>query len=608
VTLERLRASLADRYTIEHELGRGGMATVYLAQDLKHDRKVAIKVLRPELAAAIGPERFLAEIRTTANLQHPHILPLFDSGQAGTFLFYVMPFVRGESLRERLARDKQLPIADAIRITAEVAAALDYAHRQGVIHRDIKPENILLYDGSALVADFGIALAASRAGGARLTETGISLGTPEYMSPEQATGEREITPRSDVYSLGCVMYEMLLGEPPFTGPSGQSIIAKVLTEKPAPLVGRRDTIPPAVEHAVLTALQKLPADRFASARALSAALTSELPGHPATRPASAERSLTHGAFRLSEDVCRRLPRASFDPRLIGTHMTYLDNEVPSEVLVCYIAACGWSAEQFSGVLRRVRHRAVAPTFRGFEQVAAWRPALSVEDHLILVREFLRDLVTRLRPRRTIIAGFSSGADCAMRLAGAPDPESRLHLDGCLALGANLSSDTCFLTGVLAKMESGDDADMLRALRRVSEAMASLDDWVAVCEYAIHIVPTFRKDSGPLRTFAIGIASQFEQESVTRFATWYRAAAARGCRLRCVFEDTSMYRDLVRELQLRTLDEDLLGERYEEDSIVTVADTTHFDLIDPERVEDHAEALIKRLETVTPTSGRSEPVG
>ncbi|MGE5090920.1 MAG: serine/threonine-protein kinase, partial [Bacillota bacterium] len=211
----RLAAALADRYRIERELGQGGMATVYLAHDLRHDRKIAIKVLRPELAAVIGADRFLSEIRTTANLQHPHILPLFDSGEADSFLFYAMPFVEGISLRDRMTREKQLPIAEAVRIATEIASALDYAHRHGVIHRDIKPENILLHDGSALVADFGIALAASKAG-TRMTETGMSLGTPQYMSPEQAMGERELDQRSDVYALGCVTYEMLTGEPPFS--------------------------------------------------------------------------------------------------------------------------------------------------------------------------------------------------------------------------------------------------------------------------------------------------------------------------------------------------------------------------------------------------------
>jgi Tol biopolymer transport system component/tRNA A-37 threonylcarbamoyl transferase component Bud32 len=272
--LDRLRSALADRYRIERELGQGGMATVYLAQDLKHDRKVAIKVLRPELAAVIGADRFLSEIKTTANLQHPHILPLHDSGQADSFLFYVMPFVEGESLRDRLHREKQLPINDAVRIATEVAGALDYAHRHGIIHRDIKPENILLHDGRALVADFGIALAATSAG-TRMTETGMSLGTPHYMSPEQAMGDRELTPRSDVYALGAMTYEMLLGEPPFTGPTAQSIVAKVMTEKPAPLIARRERIPESVEDAVLTALEKLPADRFSTAAEFANALAGD---------------------------------------------------------------------------------------------------------------------------------------------------------------------------------------------------------------------------------------------------------------------------------------------------------------------------------------------
>ncbi|MEP6574757.1 MAG: protein kinase, partial [Gemmatimonadota bacterium] len=276
--------ALADRYRIERELGQGGMATVYLAADLKHHRQVAIKILRPELAAVIGADRFLAEIRTTAALQHPHILPLFDSGEAAGQLFYVMPLIEGESLRDRLLREKQLPIGDAVRIASEVAGALDYAHRHGVIHRDIKPENILLHDGRALVADFGIALAASKAGPTRMTETGMSLGTPHYMSPEQALGEREITGRSDVYALGCVTYEMLVGEPPFTGPTAQAIIAKVMTSEPAAPSAQRKSVPPAVDEAVLTALAKLPADRFASAAEFAAALVGGAVTHGRTGP------------------------------------------------------------------------------------------------------------------------------------------------------------------------------------------------------------------------------------------------------------------------------------------------------------------------------------
>ena len=269
----KLTVALAGRYRLERELGAGGMATVYLAHDLRHDRKVALKVLRPELSAILGGERFLAEIKTTANLQHPHILSLFDSGEADGLVYYVMPYVEGESLRDRLTREKQLPVEDAVRIGREVADALDYAHRHGVVHRDIKPENIMLAGGHALVADFGIALAASRSdGGSRMTETGMGLGTPHYMSPEQAMGEREITPKADVYALGCVLYEMLIGEPPFTGPTAQAIIARVMTEEPRSLTLQRRTVPPGVDAVVRRALEKLPADRFATARDFESAL------------------------------------------------------------------------------------------------------------------------------------------------------------------------------------------------------------------------------------------------------------------------------------------------------------------------------------------------
>jgi Tol biopolymer transport system component/tRNA A-37 threonylcarbamoyl transferase component Bud32 len=294
--LSRLTHALADRYALDRELGEGGMATVYLADDLKHRRKVAIKVLRPELAAVIGAERFLKEIETTASLQHPHILPLLDSGETDGFLYYVMPFVAGESLRDRLTRDKQLPVEEAVRIAKEVAGALDYAHRHNVIHRDIKPENILLHDGSALVADFGIALAASKAGSTRMTETGMSLGTPHYMSPEQAMGEREISARSDVYALGCITYEMLTGDPPFTGSTAQAIVARVLTETPRSLTTQRRTIPPHIEGAVLTALEKLPADRFESAREFAEALDGRGAGRPGgtiARPAPASAVPPH---------------------------------------------------------------------------------------------------------------------------------------------------------------------------------------------------------------------------------------------------------------------------------------------------------------------------
>jgi serine/threonine-protein kinase len=270
---DRLAASLGDRYKIERELGQGGMATVYLAEDTKHHRRVAIKVLHPELSALLGTERFLKEIELTANLQHPHILALFDSGSTDGLLYYVMPYVEGETLRQRLEKESQLPVDDAIRIAVDIADALDYAHRRHVVHRDIKPENILLLDGRPLVADFGIALAVEQAGGARMTQTGISLGTPQYMAPEQAMGDKTVDHRADIYALGAVVFEMLAGEPPFTGPNTQAIVSRVITEKPRSLTSIRDTVTPEMDEAVYSALQKLPADRPQTAREFSRMLT-----------------------------------------------------------------------------------------------------------------------------------------------------------------------------------------------------------------------------------------------------------------------------------------------------------------------------------------------
>src|SRR5688500_8899860 len=292
-----LNPALEGRYRIERELGAGGMATVWLAHDVRHDRRVALKVLRPELGAVLGVERFLAEIKVTANLQHPNLLPLFDSGAADGQLFYVMPYVEGESLRARLDRERQLPVEEVLRIGSAVASALDYAHRRGVIHRDLKPENILLHDGQPLLADFGIALAVSNAGGSRVTQTGLSLGTPQYMSPEQATGDRAIDGRTDIYSLGAITYEMLTGDAPHTGSTSQAIIARLLTERPRSIRTARSAVPEYVEAAVERALEKLPADRWATAKEFAEALTgaraisrTTSATSPATAPSVSSRS------------------------------------------------------------------------------------------------------------------------------------------------------------------------------------------------------------------------------------------------------------------------------------------------------------------------------
>jgi serine/threonine-protein kinase len=290
--IDRLTSALADRYRIERQLGQGGMATVYLGEDLKHDRLVAIKVLRPELAAVLGAERFVQEIKTTAALQHPHILPLFDSGTADSFLYYVMPYVEGETLRTRLDREKQFGVEEAVRITREVADALDYAHERGIVHRDIKPGNIMLEGGHAVVADFGIARAVRAGAGDRLTSTGIVVGTPVYMSPEQAAGERDLDGRTDLYSLACTLYEMLAGLPPFTGPTAESVVHQHLAVEPRAITEIRPAVPAGLAGVLQRALAKNPADRFGRVSQFSDALRLSGSEPRATAPAPPRPSRT----------------------------------------------------------------------------------------------------------------------------------------------------------------------------------------------------------------------------------------------------------------------------------------------------------------------------
>jgi Tol biopolymer transport system component len=353
-----LAAATADRYRIERELGQGGMATVYLAEDLKHHRQVAVKVLRPELAATLGPERFLREIETTAGLRHPNILPLYDSGAAAGLLYYVMPFVEGETLRDRLHREKQLPLEDALQIAREVADALSYAHGRGVIHRDIKPENILLERGHAVVADFGIARAVSTAGGGQLTEPGMAVGTVLYMSPEQAAGEGDVDGRSDLYALGCVLYEMLAGQPPFTGPTAESIARQHLLAAPPPITQLRPTAPAQVSAALTRALAKSPADRFGTPAEFIAAL--DKPVEPARTPPPSGRRV---------------------PRLVPAVITL--------AILTGVAALIWSREWLAAA-----HRGPAPvTLRQvtISQAVEEYPALSADGRRLV---FSRDVAGR----------------------------------------------------------------------------------------------------------------------------------------------------------------------------------------------------------------------
>ena len=593
--LQRFRDALADRYRLERELGRGGMATVFLADDLRQRRSVALKVLHPDLAASLGAARFLREIEVAARLVHPHILSLLESGEAGGLLYYVMPYVSGDSLRARLRREGELPIDVAVHVLREVLDALAHAHAEGIVHRDIKPENVLFLGPHVQVADFGIAKALQAAGqGTALTATGLVLGTPAYMAPEQATADPQLDHRADIYAAGVLAYELLTGAPPFTGTDARQVAAAHLTRAVEPLERIRPTVPLALAAVVMRCLEKRPADRWQSAEAVLRQLDLASATAVATGSLRLHRELESAAYRLTEDVCRRLERASFDPRLIGDSMQYLDNRAPSDVLLACLPACGLDAEQFAPFLRTTRHRAMAPTMVGFEPDRRRRPRLTLQDHLVLTREWLQAMVIQVRPRLVVLVGFSSGGDIALRLAAAPAGDRPVQLDGCVSLGCNLAVETCFVTRVVSHIGTGSEAETLTALSGIGQAAKSVDDWINVHEYLVRITRKFRETFEPLQTFARGIVGPFEAGPLIPFVEWYRDATRQGRRLRCVFEDSGHYHGLVRELQLRNLDEGLLGERYEEESIVVDPDTSHFSLLESDRIERHVDALVQRL--------------
>ncbi|NNG16082.1 MAG: serine/threonine protein kinase [Gemmatimonadales bacterium] len=595
-TLERITGALADTYVIEREIGRGGMATVYLARDVKHSRQVALKVLLPELAAAVGKERFLREIGIAARLTHPNILPLHDSGEADSHLFYSMPYVDGETLRQRLERDTSLPIPEGVRILREVVDALAYAHDQGFVHRDIKPENIMLTGRHAVVTDFGVGKAITAAGDAsRLTTVGTALGTPAYMAPEQAAGEANLDNRADIYALGVVAYEMFAGAAPFTGATVMQVIASHFKKIPDPLSKVRMTVPPALEQVVMKCLEKNPADRWQRAEDMLPLLEQVL---AATAPAltdavaGAERRnpLVDATFVLREEVCRRFSRERLDPRMIGDRLHYLDNQVESGVLVCYLHGMCRDQRAYERVLERSPYRGLAPTQYGFDLKAQHRIPLAMEDHVRLIWEFLRNAVERLRPSVTVLVGHSSGADLGFEMLSAP-PDPPVTVDAFLSLDCNLTHDTCFVSRVLAGITTEDPARIVNDLRTVGADARTVEEWLDIHEYLVEIFRKFHGDIDVLTGYAAEVVRPFPDGDPARFVEWYRAAADQVPHLTCVFSNAESSNPVVQDLKLQNLDRGIFGSRYREGSIVLEPNVSHFDLADPDRLLSYIESVV-----------------
>jgi serine/threonine protein kinase len=595
-TEEHLTSVLGGRYHVERELGVGGMATVYLARDVKHDRHVAIKVLRPELSHSLGTERFLREIHIVAKLQHPHILGLIDSGEADGMLYYVMPYVTGESLRTRLAREGELPISEAVWVLREIADALAHAHAHHIIHRDIKPENVLFTARHAQVADFGIARAVTEAATAGpITATGIVVGSPAYMAPEQASSDPMMDHRADIYAFGVLAYEVLTGVPPFTAPSVVQLVSAHMMRAPDPLTRHRPNIPEALDEMVLRCLAKRPADRFQTAEEIVARLDALLTGPISEMIGTTqEHAVAPSKFRIAEGLARRLDRQAFDPRMVGDSMEYLDNHARSDTLVCFLPAIGLDAAEFEEHLRQLPWRCVAVTPFSHEPQRHRRYTLSLNDHFTLLRHFLRHVYDRSGAKHLVLVGFSSGADAVMRFAAAR-PGGGAKVDAVLSLGCNLSLETCFVTSMLARMSSRHPERLLADLRSVGENATELDSWLTVHTYLVAMLRKFRNSVDPLRSLAREIMRPFEAGGESAFNSWYRDASANVRAIRCLFEDNALHRAFVGDLLLTQATTKRLGDKYREDSILIEPDTAHFDLEHPDIVQKHVEALLASIE-------------
>ncbi|HEX4684025.1 MAG TPA: serine/threonine-protein kinase [Gemmatimonadaceae bacterium] len=598
--IDIVQAACGDRYTIEREVGAGGMATVYSAHDVRHNRRVAIKVLRSDLAHSLGAERFLLEIAIAAKLQHPHILGLLDSGAANDLLYYAMPYVEGMSLRSRIAREGELPLEDALRLMHQLLDALAYAHGQGIIHRDVKPENVMLAGYTpragarwhALVTDFGVAKAMSEAERtASLTGTGIALGTPLYMAPEQAAADPHVDHRADLYAFGVLAYELLTGAPPFVGSTAQHVIAAHMTMAPPPLASRRAGIPVALERLILRCLEKRPADRWQSADDILARLDSFLTptqgtgAFTAPRPEPVERT-----FRLTERVCRTLERSTLDARVLGADLLYLDNGVRSDVLAFFMQGTGQDHEMFRAAAGALPYRVIAPTFLGFETITRQRPPLSMQNHYRVMRELLRNRLDESGATTVILGGFSAGADVAMRMISECDDLPPIH--GLLALGCNLSMETAWATRVFARLRPGEDDGLLEDLRAVSHDATTLDEWLTSHEYFVKVLRRMGGNLEAVRRFAKDIVAPLAEDEEGTFPRWYRAASERVRALRCVWEETPGCVRLVQNLRMRNFDTGILGDAYREDSLVIEPGAGHFDLVKPEIVARHLDAVVE----------------
>lgn len=587
-------------YEIAAPLGAGGMGEVYRARDVRHDRVVAVKVLRQEQSFPGGGERFLREIRIAAQLTHPHILPLIDSGESAGVVFFVTPYIQGETLRDRMTRLGELPIPDGVRIMNHVTDALAYAHTRGVVHRDIKPENILLSDRHALVSDFGIAKAlrdvsdSAMTASIGLTAVGATVGTPAYMAPEQAAGET-VDHRTDIYALGVLSYEMLTGRLPFQATTAQQMMAAHLAKQPDPIADLRPGISPWLASAIMQCLEKRPADRWQSATELLTVI--EAAKEEARTPPAVEvaHELTENRFKLTERVCRKLNRATLDPRIIGDHLLYVDNQVRSDVLVVFLHGLGLDHRDFELILKKLPYHGVSPTLYGCEPERRGRISLSLADHVVILREWLREITERCQAATSVMVGFSLGADMGFELLLGPTDEPTPTIDAFLSLECNLNLDTCFVSRVLASLAPENPEVSSAELARLGNSARSLDEWLNIHEYLVKVLRKFQGDIGVLQQAAADIVRPFkEAPGFEVFAGWLLSARERVRALRLVFSNDLGSRTALARLRLENLDSGILGQEFPESLIRVSPNADHFGLMSVEHVLSQVDELVAQV--------------